>query len=89
MISSLFPCTESLFGLLRPLDLGPMVRPHCYRRQVSSYSYPKPLFQNETRYQTFQIIFTLSLVLKYTAKQSVFLRIQVRTSSQTKGLERG
>ena len=64
MISSLVPCTESLFGLLRPLDLGPMVRPHCYRHQVSSYSYPRPLFQNEARYQTFQIIFTLSLVLK-------------------------
>ena len=28
-------------------------------------------------------------LLPYTAKQSVFLRIQVSTSSQTKGLERG
>ena len=28
-------------------------------------------------------------VLQWTAKQSVFLRIQVRASSQTKGLERG
>ena len=55
MISSLVPCTESLFGLLRPLDLGPMVRPHCYRHQVSSYSYPKPPFQNEAKYQTFLV----------------------------------
>ena len=37
----------------------------------------------------FEFCFLYQLVIKQTATQSVFLRIQVRASSQTKGLERG
>ena len=37
----------------------------------------------------FEFCFLYQLVIKQTATQSVFLRIQVRASSQTKGLELG